>query len=537
MAELKTILIGSLKPHPDNPRLMLREDVVEGIVTQLKASGSFSEMHAPIVRAVNGHYQIISGHHRIEAGKRSEFESLPCWVAEMDDEEAFMQLVLSNTQGELSPLEIGIHAFKAVPLQKNGGLSAYAQRIGKNRQYISELRNAANVVERTNKTAAQAAVLLDKAKHLAAIHSAPESLWETLVKSMLKNEWSASDTEHWVKKVNEFVTKKKGTAIDDRWVRWLPLDEIVAHFLATKEFSPATVSKLIQLAESIEATIRAYEHAIDADSYLAAFRSWLESGRKDRSTWDARNLIGYQRKLMAELEHAEMEAAKRWNHGNWRDFVGDLQDESIHLLLTDPPYGIGFQSNYKLDRREERNHQPIANDGVGDALVELSEMLDAFIPKMADNAHALIFCHWSKEPEFREIIKASGLQIRGSLIWVKNNTGMGDLNTTFAPQHERILHAVKGSPVLLKRHSDVLAYNRINASNHPTEKPTDLLSALIEATTTEGEFVADPFAGLASSLVAAKILKRNYWGCEIEELYHRLGGERLEGAVGDGPLH
>lgn len=506
----------------------MREDVIEGIVTQLKESGEFSEMHAPIVRPLNGHYQIISGHTRHEAAKRAKLKTIPCWVEEMSDEEAFMQLVLSNAQGELSSLEIGIHAFKAVPLQKASGLSAYAKRIGKTQQYISQIRNAAAVLEEIKKSTSQLVDFLNKSQHLAAIHAAPESLWETLVRSMLHNGWSAVDTEHWVKRAKEFAAKKDGPAIDERWARWLPLDEVVAHFLATKEFSPATVTKLVSLAESIEATIRAYEHVVDADSYLKAFYEWLESGRADRSTWDARQLVGYQRQLMAEFELAEMDAAKRWNHGNWREFVGDLEDGSISLLLTDPPYGIDFKSDYKLDRREERNHKEIANDLPETAVVELGEMLDAFLPKLATNAHALIFCHWSNEPEIRAIIEGAGLQIRGSLIWVKNNTGMGDPSTTFAPQHERIIHAVKGSPVLLHRASDTLTADRVPSLRHPTEKPLPLLSELIKATTTEGELVADPFAGIASTLVAAKRLKRAYWGCELQDEYFNAGRERLE---------
>lgn len=530
MAKLKTIPIDKLQPHPDNPRLVMREDVVEGIVAQLKASGVFNEKHALNVRPLNGHYQIISGHTRHESAKRAEVKEVPCWVEEMTDEEAFMELVLSNAQGELSHLEIGKHAFECVAQQIGGGRGFYATQIGKSEGYVSQGSGAWEVLEPYKETFSQLNLLLKKTQHLYAIKSADKSIHKLLIDTMLKREWSVADTEHWVAKVNEFGAKKKGQRVDKRWARWLPLNEVVGHFLATVEFSPTTVAKLIALAESIEATIRAYEHVIDADSYLRAFYEWLEAGRADRSTWDSRALVGYQRQLLAEFELAEMDAAKRWNHSDWREFVGDLQDESVSLLLTDPPYGMNFQSDFKLDRREERNHKEIANDLPETAVVELGEMLDAFLPKLAANAHALIFCHWSNEPEMRRAIESKGLQVRGSLIWVKNNTGMGDPSTTFAPQHERIIHAVKGSPVLLQRASDVLTADRVLSFKHPTEKPVSLLSRLIEATTTEGELVADPFAGVASTLVAAKALKRTYWGCEIKEEYYNAGRERLEGA-------
>jgi len=112
-------------------------------------------------------------------------------------------------------------------------------------------------------------------------------------------------------------------------------------------------------------------------------------------------------------------------------------------------------------------------------------------------------------------------------VWVKNNTGMGDPKTTFAPKHERIIHAVKGSPILFEREADVLEYDRVNTDRHPTEKPVDLLARLIEITTVEGQRVADPFGGVGSTCDAAESLGRNYWGCEINEEYWRHGCGRL----------
>ena len=49
----------------------------------------------------------------------------------MDDETAFMQLVLSNAQGELSPLERGMHALAATKKGKANGRSvkAYARAV------------------------------------------------------------------------------------------------------------------------------------------------------------------------------------------------------------------------------------------------------------------------------------------------------------------------------------------------------------------------------------------------------------------------
>jgi len=64
-----------------------------------------------------------------------------CWVKDLDDEAAFMELALSNLQGEVSPLEFGIHALNAVPKVaggrgNKGGFSEYAWGGSKVREYM-----------------------------------------------------------------------------------------------------------------------------------------------------------------------------------------------------------------------------------------------------------------------------------------------------------------------------------------------------------------------------------------------------------------
>jgi site-specific DNA-methyltransferase (adenine-specific) len=217
----------------------------------------------------------------------------------------------------------------------------------------------------------------------------------------------------------------------------------------------------------------------------------------------------------------------QWLHGDWREHVSTIKDGSIAVLLTDPPYGMGYQSDYRLDRTKARKHDRIENDGQGEGPAELGECVAAFIPKLADNAHVFVFTNWRNEDAMRSALADAGLTVRGSLVWVKNNTGMGDPKTTFAPKHERIIHAVKGSPILFEREADVLEFDRVNTERHPTEKPVDLLTRLIAITSVEGQRIADPFGGVGSTCEAAESLGRNYWGCEINEDYWRHGCERL----------
>ena len=507
--------VTALAPHPDNPRMLFREEVVERLAGWMQTDG-FRPEYALIVRPLNGDYQLISGHHRKLAADRAGLAEVPCWIREMTDDEAFISLVTSNEQSELDPLERGIHARRAIELGiggrgKRGGLSEYANAVGRAVSGISMLRDAAEVTETFQSIEGfPLADLLERSTHLIAVHAAPKQTWPILVNHLLKHGWSVAETKQWVTKIREFN-------IPGLHAFHLPLTEVAERFLSTREFSPRTVT---QLVAATEAVWRYLDDRSDGAAERDRFDQWLIDNQGGEA-WTVRGITAYHQQLIAEAFEV-----KGWHHGDWRHYIAELDDGSAALMLTDPPYGMGYQSDYRLDRTQPHRHEPISADG-SSAASELAAAAAAMHSKLAEDAHVLVFCHWSTEQTTRVVLEAAGYTIRGSLVWAKDRTGMGDPTTTFAPKHERIIHAVKGSPVLYRRAPDVLSYPRPDATAHPTEKPVDLLAELIEATTVPGQLVTDPFGGVASTLVAAERTGRQRWGCELEERYHQLGEERL----------
>jgi site-specific DNA-methyltransferase (adenine-specific) len=502
------IPVDGLTPHPKNPRLSLREDVITGICVNL--SGGFDPAHALIVRPDGPIFQIISGHHRWEAARRAGLAEVPCWVRDMDDDAAYMALVTSNSQGELSPLEIGMHALHCVALAeggrgKKGGLSAYAELVGRDNSTISKLVKAATVAENTGNISN---VFHDKVFHLSAIHALPTSCWPIAVEAMVKGGWSAAETGAAVKRARDFEEGAHPA---------YPIDAVIRRHFEYQDFSPATFRKLLAQCRRIQDLIEVAAPEADRAGHLNAFDDWLLAEPR----WSLAELSAYERQLEAGFKKAAL-AADGFKLGDWRDHIGDVTDGSVALLLTDPPYGMDYQSNRRKDK-----HEKIANDGRVEAADELAACLVAMQPKLAENSHLLVFVDWRNEPALRGVIESAGYKIRGSLVWKKNVHGSGDLRGSFAPMHERIIHAVKGDPALINRVPDVLDSARVQSDRHPTEKPVDLLQQLILATTVEGEMVADPFAGVASTLIAAKRKSRAFWGCEVSLDYHKAGVDRL----------
>jgi site-specific DNA-methyltransferase (adenine-specific) len=338
--------------------------------------------------------------------------------------------------------------------------------------------------------------------------------------------------------------------------RWLTTNqaqaEVVAEVLGTHIGSSAgikpTVKKVRDAAKRWKALIQAAQDAYESLPDDACREQYVDAVVRERVRTEAglnrvlSEIVSRKRRhdenaaarLRAEADASDREAERLKQEEarlgfleaqTSRLFFGDARElmvpilEGFHLLLTDPPYGIEFQSN----RRVASGRKPkIANDDPRKAFELLADVLGQAFPLMADDATCLVFTSWRHEPEFRRIIEDAGFTIKGSLVWVKNNHGSGDLSGSFAPKHERIIHAVKGNPKLQHRAADVLTGNAPPTSDHPNEKPRDLLRQLIETTTAPGDVVVDPFMGCGNTVIEAYALGREFFGIELEERWHRV---------------
>ena len=228
--------------------------------------------------------------------------------------------------------------------------------------------------------------------------------------------------------------------------------------------------------------------------------------------------------LERELAEKISELTSGFKQGNARDLINEVGDSTVRLVLTDPPYGMDYRSNRRWSTEAPGK---IAGDGQEEAMALIEDVFTRIIPKLQGDAHVLVFCSWRREPDVRNILEKIGLIVKGSLIWVKDEHSAGDVKGSFAPMHERIVHAVKGSPEVSPRIPDVLKVARAKRDLHPMEKPVDLLKPLIESTTSEGDLIIDPFAGVASTNAAAIETKRLCIGFELSQEYFDLGRERL----------
>lgn len=184
--------------------------------------------------------------------------------------------------------------------------------------------------------------------------------------------------------------------------------------------------------------------------------------------------------------------------GDCFEELAKLPDECVDLVLTDPPYGIDYQSNRRVARPKLPKFE---ND------IDLS-WVDGWVEQiyrvLKPDSHFYCFTRFDTYPVFYTSINRQ-FKVKNCLIWVKNNHGSGDLNGAYAPQSEMIILGVKGKRQLNgPRDSDVLTCDNVPSAFrvHATQKPVELLRQLIEKSTEPDQIVLDPFAGVGSTGLA-----------------------------------
>ncbi|MDD4988369.1 MAG: site-specific DNA-methyltransferase, partial [Candidatus Izemoplasmatales bacterium] len=197
----------------------------------------------------------------------------------------------------------------------------------------------------------------------------------------------------------------------------------------------------------------------------------------------------------------------------------ELLPISCDLIVTDPPYGIGYCSGRQgIDRKTSVQRlgdfvvrSPYFENIVGDTELPTDWLPLAYDSLKTDGA-IYIFCSWKTWGGLSVAVESAGFKIKNLIVVNKSNHGMGDLKGSYAPKHEFILFAVKGKHVLHPpRISDVWDMPvKFSGSKrlHPNEKPISWILPCIEHSSNEGDTVLDPFAGSGTVAIACKMLGR-----------------------------
>ena len=258
--------------------------------------------------------------------------------------------------------------------------------------------------------------------------------------------------------------------------------------------------------------------------------------------------------LAAELLQQQRRAAptrvrpgQLWELGRHRLLCGDglapgqlarlLGGQQVDLVLTDPPYGVGYRSTMA---RRGRRKEAIANDETE----TFEDFLGRALPAIKSVMKSGAVLHWfagggGPEPVLAKCLLAIAdhLNLLNVLVWDKLDPGLG---WRWRRSWEAILEAANGKPATWNGGNELRNILRCrkaipSSEEHPTPKPVPLLEQLIRACCPTQGLVLDPFAGSGSTLIAAERTGRTCVAVELVPRYCDVTLARWQSLTGEQP--
>jgi site-specific DNA-methyltransferase (adenine-specific) len=226
-------------------------------------------------------------------------------------------------------------------------------------------------------------------------------------------------------------------------------------------------------------------------------------------------------------------------NANCLEKLKDIEDNSIDLILTDPPYKIiqGGCSNIK--RKDEaggifnkRNTFTKDDAKTGKLFkhndIKFSEWLYDIFRVLKSNTHCYIMVNDRNMQELLNEAEKVGFKLQNILIWDKGNHTP---NRYYLKSFEFIVMFRKGNSKNINNMGtkNILRVDNIKkgTKSHPTEKPYELLEILINNSTNKNDIVLDPFAGTGSCGIACINTNRNFIGIELDDNYFKIAEDRI----------
>lgn len=186
-------------------------------------------------------------------------------------------------------------------------------------------------------------------------------------------------------------------------------------------------------------------------------------------------------------------------HGDALELFKTIPDNSIDLVLTDPPYGYNNNNNGDLISRweaalgcgnyiPERDNRPIQNDDVVNTERVFKELVKQSSRVLINGGNICCCC---------VLVATKGNPCK----WYGGNS---------------IPNIISDVPKIIP-----------SSEQHPTEKPIELMKRFIQYHTQKNDIVLDPFMGSGTTAVACELLQRRWIGFEISQEFCELAKKRI----------
>ena len=212
-------------------------------------------------------------------------------------------------------------------------------------------------------------------------------------------------------------------------------------------------------------------------------------------------------------------------HGDCRDVLARMSDQSVDCVITDPPYDDRTHKGAKTNKGRGHGVKAVHFDSFTherqvETFAELARLTRRWVVATLATSTAFRF----------DLEPPPGLRCLRVGAWVKPNP---------MPQISADRPGQGWEPIVFFHRDDlkpawngggragVWTHPVVQGEGHPTVKPLPMVADFVRLFTNPGELVLDPFAGSGTTLRAAKDEGRKAIGVELDERYCELIAKRL----------
>ena len=299
-----------------------------------------------------------------------------------------------------------------------------------------------------------------------------------------------------------------------------------------KEWKEEDTAKL--LGDSRTTLYRDMQLASD----LEEFPQLAEEKDKSTARTKARRLRDEKSREFLNIERGSIEGLIQ---GDCRDILSSIEDDSVDLILCDPPYGINFD-----EKGRNEKYPTVYGDDYVDDKMTLNRLIEDVIKELRrvlkPGGHMYFFFaiqHYHMvDVELATYFRGNNGRLDGAIeyqptpnIWTKPSNENYRPYHRFCVNYEPFFFAWKGEMREFTKTSNCTMEFDIDRKKedrqHPAQKPQSLYENLIEISSHKGMTVLDPFLGSGISLAVAKRMGRNIIGIEKEDSWFQLATHNL----------
>lgn len=219
-----------------------------------------------------------------------------------------------------------------------------------------------------------------------------------------------------------------------------------------------------------------------------------------------------------------------------------LEDDSIDLILTDPPYNLGlFMQSRATNLKKMRSNYFGAAGWDNLDTTEWKRSMDAFFElasrKLKKKGALIVFMAVIKVETLTALAEKHGFYYKTTGTWHKLNPMPRNMSLHFINSTEAWMYFVNqartgtfnnnGKALHDFYETAVTPKSERECGGHPTQKPVELMSHFINTLSNPGDRVLDPFMGSGSTGVAAIENNRRFVGIELDSNYFDMAAKRM----------